>query len=167
MENCRCLSYNVCNGGKLCELNSENKENNISLYEQSDECDYYEYEFKKWVSNNSDCLHVHSPVCLSVTEALVRSVHSNSTCYVGLKNDRMQLKYIQSIALLKRARPFVPRHTLIKMYNAFVLPHFNYCSTIWNDGSCTIINKLSKLQRRAARVIDTSRICLSAHKTIA
>ncbi len=88
MENCRCLSYNVCNGGKLCELNSENKENNISLYEQSDECDYYEYEFKKLVSNNSDCLHVHPPVCVSVTEALVRSVHSNSTCYVGLKNDR-------------------------------------------------------------------------------
>ncbi len=62
-------------------------------------------------------------------------------------------KFSNSIALLKRARPFVPRHTLIKMYNAFVLPHFNYCSTIWNDGSCTIINKLSKLQRRAARVI--------------
>jgi hypothetical protein len=42
------------------------------------------------------------------------------------------------------------------MYNAFVLPHFNYCSTVWNDGSCTIINKLSKLQRRAARVITSS-----------
>jgi hypothetical protein len=42
------------------------------------------------------------------------------------------------------------------MYNAFVLPHFNYCSTIWNDGSCTIINKLSKLQRIAARVITSS-----------
>ena len=39
------------------------------------------------------------------------------------------------------------------MYNAFVLPHFNYCSTIWNDGSCSVIDKLSKLQRRAARVI--------------
>ena len=65
-------------------------------------------------------------------------------------------KISNSIALLKRARPFVPRHTLIKMYNAFVSPHFNYCSTIWNDGSCTIINKLSKLQRRAARVITSS-----------
>ena len=73
------------------------------------------------------------------------------------KHNEVQCKKISiSIALLKRARPFVPRHTLIKMYNAFVLPHFNYCSTIWNDGSCTIINKLSKLQRRAARVITSS-----------
>jgi hypothetical protein len=39
------------------------------------------------------------------------------------------------------------------MYNALVSPHLTYCSTIWNDGSNTILNKLSKLQRRAARVI--------------
>ena len=32
-------------------------------------------------------------------------------------------------------------------------PHMTYCSTIWNDGSNSILNKLSKLQRRAARVI--------------
>jgi hypothetical protein len=57
MKNCRCLSYNACNGGKLCELNSKRKENNISLYEQSDACDYHEYEFTKLVSNClSSCL---------------------------------------------------------------------------------------------------------------
>ena len=51
MKNCRCLSYNVCKRGKLCELNSEKKDNNISLYEQNDECDYHEYEFTKQVCN--------------------------------------------------------------------------------------------------------------------
>ncbi len=50
MKNCRCVSYNVCNGGKLCELNSEKKENNISLYERSDECDYHEFTFTRQVS---------------------------------------------------------------------------------------------------------------------
>ncbi len=54
---------------------------------------------------------------------------------------------------LRRAKSFVPLHILIKMYNALVSPHLTYCSTIWNDGSNTILNKLSKLQRRAARVI--------------
>ena len=73
------------------------------------------------------------------------------------KHNEVQCKKISnSIALLKRARPFVPRYTLIKMYNAIVLPHFNYCSTIWNDGSCSVINKLSKLQRRAVRIITSS-----------
>ena len=47
------------------------------------------------------------------------------------------------------------------MYNAFVLPHFNYGSTIWNDVCSTHINKLSKLQRRAAHVItgETYAVC--------
>ena len=38
------------------------------------------------------------------------------------------------------------------MYNALVWPHFNYCS-IWNDRCYSIIDKLFKLQKRAARVI--------------
>ena len=32
------------------------------------------------------------------------------------------------------------------MYNVLVWPHFNYCSTIWNDGCYSIIEKLFKLQ---------------------
>ena len=62
-------------------------------------------------------------------------------------------KISKSIALLRRAKPFVPQHILVKMCNTLVLPYFTYCSTVWNDGSSTILSKLSKLQRRAARVI--------------
>ena len=70
------------------------------------------------------------------------------------KHNDKQCKIISNnIALLKRARLFVSRDNLIKIYNALVCPHFNYCSTIWNDGCCSIIDKLFKLQKRAARVI--------------
>ena len=68
-------------------------------------------------------------------------------------NDKQCKIILNNIALLKRARSFVSRDSLIKMYNALVWPHFNYCSTIWNDGCCSIIDKLFKLQKRAARVI--------------
>ena len=70
------------------------------------------------------------------------------------KHNDKQCKIISNnIALLKRARSFVSRDSLIKMYNALVWPYFNYCSTIWNDGCYSIIDKLFKLQKRAARVI--------------
>ncbi len=39
------------------------------------------------------------------------------------------------------------------MYNAFVIPNFYYCSTVWNDGHKSKLTKLSKLQKKAARVI--------------
>lgn len=68
------------------------------------------------------------------------------------KYNDTQCKAISNrIALLKRARSFLPRETSIKMYNALVWPHFTYCSLIWNDGSCSIINKLYKLQESSAR----------------
>jgi hypothetical protein len=42
---------------------------------------------------------------------------------------------------------------LNKMYNAFVIPNLYYCSTVWNDGYKSKLAKLSKLQKKAARVI--------------
>ena len=42
------------------------------------------------------------------------------------------------------------------MFNALALPHFTCCSNVWNDGSCAHIEKLYKLQKRAARVITGS-----------
>ena len=44
-------------------------------------------------------------------------------------------------------------HSRLKMFNAFVLPYITHCSTVWNDGTGSIIEKLTKLQGRAVRAI--------------
>ncbi|XP_028393372.1 uncharacterized protein LOC114517755 [Dendronephthya gigantea] len=66
MKSCRCLSYNICNGGKLCELNFETKASNASLYKQHEECDYYEYEFSKQ-SPSGECF---DPCCTTSSTCL-------------------------------------------------------------------------------------------------
>jgi hypothetical protein len=71
-------------------------------------------------------------------------------------NDAKCKKNSQSIALLKRAKQFVSQDTLLNMFNALVLPHFTYCSNVWNEGSCANIEKLHKLHKRAARTITGS-----------
>ena len=58
--------------------------------------------------------------------------------------------------LLRRSRDFVIQDVLLTMYNSLVLPHFNYCSNVWNQFINDHINKLYKLQKRAARVITRS-----------
>ena len=42
------------------------------------------------------------------------------------------------------------------MFNALVLTHFTYCSNVWSHDSCSHIEKLKKLQKRAACVITGS-----------
>jgi hypothetical protein len=67
--------------------------------------------------------------------------------------DEQNKKISSNIALLRIAKLFVPEHILNKMYNAFVIPNFYYCSTVCNDGYKSKLTKLSKLQKKAARVI--------------
>ena len=70
--------------------------------------------------------------------------------------DEQNQKISNNIALLRGAKSFVPEHILNKMYNAFVIPNFYYCSTVWNDGYKIKLTKLSKLQKKAARVITAA-----------
>ena len=58
--------------------------------------------------------------------------------------------------MLRNIKPYVPQSTLQTMYKSFLLPYFNYCSTIWHDGNKLHAEKLLKLQKRAARVITSS-----------
>ena len=42
------------------------------------------------------------------------------------------------------------------MYNALVMPYFNYCSTVWGNISKGLSDKFQKLQNRAARILTFS-----------
>ena len=50
-------------------------------------------------------------------------------------------------------RPFIPKETAIQIYNALILPNFDYCSPVWDCLSGYLSDKLQKLQNRAARII--------------
>ncbi len=55
--------------------------------------------------------------------------------------------------MIRRMKAFVPQSTLISVYNSIILPHFDYCSLVWDIGNAYSLEKLQKLQNRAARVI--------------
>jgi hypothetical protein len=65
-------------------------------------------------------------------------------------------KLASAIGALKRARPYISQESAIKIYEALILPHFDYCSTVWDGLSQTLSDKLQKLQNRAARAITRS-----------
>ena len=65
--------------------------------------------------------------------------------------ENVQTKVSRGIGMLRRMRKVVPKTTLKKVYNAIILPHFDYCSLVWDNCSDYLIDKLQKLQNRAAR----------------
>ena len=54
-------------------------------------------------------------------------------------------------ALELSIKHFLPKWSKMMFYNAYIMPHFDYCVTVWGD--CSDLNKLTKLQKQAARII--------------
>ena len=64
-------------------------------------------------------------------------------------------------------RPFISKDFAVQIYNALILPYFDYCSPVWDCMSGYLSDKLQKLQNRSARIItklpfDTSSNLLQA-----
>ena len=62
-------------------------------------------------------------------------------------------KVSSAIGALKRVWPFILKGIAIQIYNALIMPHFDYCSPVWDCLSGYLRDKLQKLQNRTARVI--------------
>jgi len=67
---------------------------------------------------------------------------------------------------MKRVRQLVPPATLHLICQALILPHFDYCSTVWGTCGVTLQNKLQKLQNRAARVLTFSNYDVNAEQLL-
>ena len=85
------------------------------------------------------------------TKSLGVYIDENLTWNVHIEN--LSKKIASGIGALKRIRPFVPHKTLLFIYNSLVKPHFDYCNVVWGSCNKTLVNKLKKLQNRAARVL--------------
>ena len=77
--------------------------------------------------------------CLGVNmdEQLSRRSHIDNICS----------KVGAGLGLIREIKPFVPLSTLKMLYNAIVLPYFEYCSTLLDNSWNT-----KKIQSRAARI---------------
>ncbi len=73
----------------------------------------------------------------------------------------MHIDYIVSkisakIGVLRSLRKIIPTATLKLLYNAIVLPHFDYADVVYDSASETSKSKLQKRQSRAAKLISGS-----------
>ena len=62
----------------------------------------------------------------------------------------------------KRIRPYISERTALQICQALILPHFDYCNSVWGDCNLTFSDKLQKLQNRAFREITRSSYGTSA-----
>ena len=72
--------------------------------------------------------------------------------------DYMGRKISARLGMLRKAHKVIPRESCITMYNAMILPLFDYSAVIWDCCGKTNRDYLDKLQRRADSIIKGHRI---------
>ena len=64
--------------------------------------------------------------------------------------------FVKDEKLLKHAKYFLSFLVLTSLYTSIVEPHFRYCCSVWGCAGTTEINRLQRLQNRAARIVTNS-----------
>ena len=67
--------------------------------------------------------------------------------------DTVCLNITRRITLLKLLSKYIDRNSMNLYYNSYILPIFDYGCMIWGRSATTNIQRLIKLQKRAARII--------------
>jgi len=89
----------------------------------------------------------------NVTSTKLLGVHLDQQLSWSEHINHVQKKLASNLYLLKQIKNFLPVEARKLFFNSYVLPHFDYCSVIWGNCSKTALNKLVKMQKRAARII--------------
>ena len=65
-------------------------------------------------------------------------------------------KVSRGIGMLKYSKRYLPKESLIMLYRSLVEPYVRYCCPVWGSCGASALDKLQKLQNRAARIVANS-----------
>ena len=82
-----------------------------------------------------------------ITENLTWDNHIKTICN----------KVSKGIGIIYKIHHLIPPSILIDLYFTLVHPYFQYCNIVWASNSSLSLSKLSKMQKRAMRVITNSK----------
>ena len=62
-------------------------------------------------------------------------------------------KISRALGMIRHAKQYLPLSILQAMYRSMVEPYFRFCCPVWGVYGTTALNKLQKLENRAARIV--------------
>ena len=89
----------------------------------------------------------------TVTSTLHLGIFPDSNLRWDIHITNLCSKISPKIGLLYRLKKLLPVRHVEMVYKAIVQPHIDYCLTVWGFASKKYIDKVQKLQNRAARII--------------
>ena len=107
------------------------------------------------ILNHNDALEMYmdGELLLAVDNQKLLGVVIDKHLTFDIQIDNVCLNITHRITLLKLLSKYIDKTSLNTYYNSYILPLFDYGCMIWGHTTTTNINRLVKLQKRAARII--------------
>ena len=114
------------------------------------------------ITSRQNRLSMQNPVLsLTYIDIDIKMAHADKILGVHVDDNLLWNNHFQHVSktissyvsLFSKIRSYLSDEHRLIIYNAYVKPHFEYCSTVWSNTSSGNINKITKLQRRACKLI--------------
>ena len=117
-------------------------------------CKYMLFHFPQNNPRNTDLLtiKIDDTVIQRVTEFDFLGLLIDETLSWKPHINKISNKISRVLGIMNRLKNSLPQRVLLLIYNSLVVPHINYCITVWGFKN----NRILKLQKRAVRLIFNS-----------
>ena len=102
-------------------------------------------------------LFVESAQIANVQSQKLLGIHIDKSLTWKIHIDKTCTKLVSKLFLLKRIQYFLTSDMKQLFYNAYITPIFDYGCVTWHKASAADINRIIKLQKRAARIVLNER----------
>jgi len=136
----------------------------------------------KWFENNKLTLNIDKSCTINMGTRQKLKAAKNANTSISINNTELKmvdkLKYLgvtidntlsweqhidnlctkisPKVELLRRIKYKLGKSQLIDIYNSIVQPHIDYCITVWGYAADVHLNKIQRIQNRAARIITNN-----------
>ena len=118
----------------------------------------------KYKTNTSDAIQIsieNDTLALTEHQKLL-GVHLDQNLTYDIEVDEICKSVSKKITLLKLLSKYVDQNSLKTYYQSYILPSFDYGCMVWGKTKSSNIDRLIKLQKRAARIILKADIMTSS-----
>ena len=106
---------------------------------------------------NSDDLMINGKKITYVKNVKFLGIHIDYKMKWDIHISKKCNQISKTLSVITRLKNFLPKWTLITLYNSLILPHLTYGIVAWGNANAYLLKRMFILQKRAIRVISGSR----------
>ena len=116
------------------------------------------------IGSRQKILNIQEEPLISIGNETIKKISKCKTLGVIIDDKLLWKDHINEISakvskgfgIMRRIKTFVTQSVMQSIYNSLILPYFDYCNMVWENTAKYNLQKIQKMQNRAARILTGS-----------